>query len=140
MSPGTTVPTGEIWAGNPAKMLRKLDADEREFIKQSAANYALLADIHASENAKTPEEIEVSYAAFELLDPITPEPIKLQRGVPGMILDAFLSWTAQASGSALGFTWRHLHLQNSGLFMSMVELRLQRSAGGTLHVSGMCGS
>eukprot|EP00891_Asterochloris_glomerata_P006933 jgi/Astpho2/6933/Aster-01799 len=58
VSPGTTVPTGEIWAGNPAKMLRKLDADEREFIKQSAANYALLADIHASENAKTSEEIE----------------------------------------------------------------------------------
>ncbi len=71
VSPGTTVPTGEIWAGNPAKMLRKLDADEREFIKQSAANYALLADIHASENAKTPEEIEVSSAALELSNPIT---------------------------------------------------------------------
>ena len=51
--------------------MRKLDADEREFIKQSAANYALLADIHASENAKTPEEIEVSSAALELSNPIT---------------------------------------------------------------------
>ena len=86
VSPGTTVPTGEIWAGNPAKMLRKLDADEREFIKQSAANYALLADIHASENAKTPEEIEVSCAALELPDPMTtPEPIKL-RGVLTMLM------------------------------------------------------
>ena len=57
--PNTTVPTGEIWAGNPAKKLRDLDAEEAEFIMQSAVNYSALARIHAAENAKTPEEIQV---------------------------------------------------------------------------------
>ena len=58
--PNTTVPTGEIWAGNPARKLRALDADEAEFILQSAADYSALARIHAAENAKTHEEVEVS--------------------------------------------------------------------------------
>ncbi len=59
VAPNTTVPTGEIWAGNPAKKLRDLDAEEAEFIMQSAVSYSALARIHAAENAKTPEEIEV---------------------------------------------------------------------------------
>jgi len=59
VAPNTTVPTGEIWAGNPAKKLRDLDAEEAEFIMQSAVNYSALARIHAAENAKTPEEIQV---------------------------------------------------------------------------------
>lgn len=59
VAPNTTVPTGEIWAGNPAKKLRDLDAEEAEFILQSAVNYSALARIHAAENAKTTEEIEV---------------------------------------------------------------------------------
>ena len=56
----TTVPTGEIWAGNPARKLRELDTEEAEFILQSAVNYSALARIHAAENAKTHEEVEVS--------------------------------------------------------------------------------
>ena len=60
VAPNTTVPTGEIWAGNPAKKLRDLDAEEAEFIMQSAVNYTALARIHAAENAKTPEEIQVN--------------------------------------------------------------------------------
>ncbi len=59
VAPNTTVPTGEIWAGNPAKKLRDLDAEEAEFIMQSAVNYSALARLHAAENAKTPEEIQV---------------------------------------------------------------------------------
>ena len=59
VAPNTTVPTGEIWAGNPAKKLRDLDAEEAEFIMQSAVSYSALARIHAAENAKTPEEIQV---------------------------------------------------------------------------------
>lgn len=63
--PNTTVPTGEIWAGNPAKKLRDLDAEEAEFILQSAVNYSALARIHAAENAKTTEEIEADKDARE---------------------------------------------------------------------------
>ena len=59
MTPGTTIPTGEIWAGRPAKLLREMAEGEAEFIEQSAINYSALADIHADENAKTAEEIQV---------------------------------------------------------------------------------
>ncbi len=64
VAPNTTVPTGEIWAGNPAKKLRDLDAEEAEFIMQSAVSYSALARIHAAENAKTPEEIQVLSSAL----------------------------------------------------------------------------
>ena len=64
VAPNTTVPTGEIWAGNPAKKLRDLDAEEAEFILQSAVNYSALARIHAAENAKTMEEVEVRRCQF----------------------------------------------------------------------------
>lgn len=48
----------QIWAGNPAKFLRKLTREELSFIHKSAENYAQLAEDHAAENAKTFEEIE----------------------------------------------------------------------------------
>lgn len=54
----TRIPTGEVWAGNPAKLLRKLSDEERAFFVKSAENYAKLADAHAQENAKTFQEIQ----------------------------------------------------------------------------------
>ncbi|GMH04169.1 hypothetical protein Nepgr_006008 [Nepenthes gracilis] len=54
----TRIPTGEVWGGNPAKFLRKLTDQEIAFISQSAANYSNLAQVHASENAKSFDEIE----------------------------------------------------------------------------------
>ncbi|KAL3840298.1 hypothetical protein ACJIZ3_024889 [Penstemon smallii] len=54
----TRIPSGEVWAGNPAKFLRKLTDEELVFITQSATNYINLAKVHAAENAKTFEEIE----------------------------------------------------------------------------------
>ncbi len=59
VTPGKTVPSGEVWAGNPAKMLRKLEEEETGFIAQAANDYAALAAVHAAENAKTSEEIQV---------------------------------------------------------------------------------
>lgn len=75
---GTTVPSGEIWVGAPARFLRKLtevrctshcvvldDArhqgnsqEEVAFVEASAANYAELAAKHAEENSKTFDEVE----------------------------------------------------------------------------------
>lgn len=49
----------QVWAGNPAKFLRKLTDEEIAFISQSAANYINLAKVHASENAKSFDEIEL---------------------------------------------------------------------------------
>ncbi|GAA0158657.1 microtubule binding motor protein [Lithospermum erythrorhizon] len=48
-----------VWAGNPAKFLRKLTDEEVAFIAQSAANYTNLAQVHAAENAKSFDEIEL---------------------------------------------------------------------------------
>lgn len=43
VTPGKTVKYGEIWAGNPAKFLRKMSEAEIRFIKTSADNYVELA-------------------------------------------------------------------------------------------------
>ena len=59
VTPGKTVKSGQIWAGNPAKYLRDLEEGEAEFILQSANNYSALAAVHSAENSKTFEEIEV---------------------------------------------------------------------------------
>ena len=59
VTPGKTVPSGQIWAGTPAKFLREMEEGEADFILQSANNYAALASVHAAENSKTTEEILV---------------------------------------------------------------------------------
>lgn len=41
--PGKRVPTGQMWAGNPAKYFRDLKPEEVEFIPISAQNYVDLA-------------------------------------------------------------------------------------------------
>ena len=48
----------QVWAGNPAKFLRKLSNEEITFISQSAVNYTNLAQVHAAENSKSYDEIE----------------------------------------------------------------------------------
>lgn len=59
LTPKKVVPTGQVWAGNPAKFLRDLDEDEASFILQSANNYAALAAVHSAENSKSFEEIQI---------------------------------------------------------------------------------
>lgn len=48
----------QVWAGNPAKFLRKLTDEEIEFIIQSATNYINLAKVHHAENVKSFDEIQ----------------------------------------------------------------------------------
>lgn len=43
LTPGKRIPSGELWAGNPAKLLRPLSAVEKEMIPNSATHYAALA-------------------------------------------------------------------------------------------------
>jgi carbonic anhydrase/acetyltransferase-like protein (isoleucine patch superfamily) len=43
LTPGKTLPSGELWAGNPAKFLRTLKPEEIEGIRTSAARYVALA-------------------------------------------------------------------------------------------------
>lgn len=47
VTPGKRVPAGELWAGSPAKLFRKLTEAEQAFIHESADNYVrLLRDYH----------------------------------------------------------------------------------------------
>ena len=39
VTPGKRIPKGQIWAGNPAKLMRYLTEEEQEFIGISADNY-----------------------------------------------------------------------------------------------------
>lgn len=52
----------QVWAGTPAKFLRKLKDGEIEFFTQSSTNYVNLAQVHSAENAKSFDEIEVEKA------------------------------------------------------------------------------
>ena len=48
--PKKIVKSGEIWAGNPAKFLRKLSESEQAYFKQSELNYIELAKEYFSYN------------------------------------------------------------------------------------------
>jgi len=39
VTPGKRIPSGQIWAGSPAKFFRQLNKEEQEFIAISAENY-----------------------------------------------------------------------------------------------------
>ena len=39
----------QVWAGNPAKFLRNLEPEEKDFVAKSAVNYSNLADVHRCE-------------------------------------------------------------------------------------------
>ncbi len=41
LTPNKIVPTGQLWAGNPAKLFKELSEKDMEFFPQSAANYVL---------------------------------------------------------------------------------------------------
>lgn len=62
VTPGTVVPSGQVWAGSPARFLRELAPGEAEFIGAAAADYARLAAVHAAENAKGFNDVELDKA------------------------------------------------------------------------------
>jgi carbonic anhydrase/acetyltransferase-like protein (isoleucine patch superfamily) len=43
ITPNKRVPAGELWSGSPAKKMRDLTQQERDYIPYSAQNYARLA-------------------------------------------------------------------------------------------------
>ncbi|MFM0739566.1 gamma carbonic anhydrase family protein [Paraburkholderia xenovorans] len=48
LSPRKTVGTGELWAGNPARLLRTLSDDERVNLSQAASRYVALIELYKS--------------------------------------------------------------------------------------------
>lgn len=47
LTPGKRIPSGELWAGNPAKLFRPLKNEEKDFIPISARNYVELGQEYA---------------------------------------------------------------------------------------------
>ena len=46
LTPGKCIPTGELWAGRPAKKMRDLNNDEKLLIQKSAEHYVEVARAH----------------------------------------------------------------------------------------------
>lgn len=57
VTPNTEIPSGQIWAGNPAKFLRSVTEHEADFIPESADSYSSLARKHAEETNKSWEQL-----------------------------------------------------------------------------------
>jgi carbonic anhydrase/acetyltransferase-like protein (isoleucine patch superfamily) len=49
VTPGKRVPAGELWAGSPARCIRKLSEEEMSTLTNGAEHYAKLAQIYKSE-------------------------------------------------------------------------------------------
>ena len=47
--PNTSVPTGQLWSGNPAKFVRNVTPEESKGFQRSASSYATLAADHSKE-------------------------------------------------------------------------------------------
>ncbi len=52
VTPGKVVPTGQLWAGRPAKYLRDLGPDDYALFEWSAPHYKRLAAEHKAEHKK----------------------------------------------------------------------------------------
>lgn len=79
--PGAVVKSGTVWAGQPAKLLRALESDERAFIAASAKNYALLAREHSDECGKAFEELSVDARAREERAWRSPTDLDVHQGI-----------------------------------------------------------
>ncbi len=56
-SPGTNIPAGELWAGTPARMVRKLNVEEKEALPVAIKDHIDHSLVHAAECAKNWEQV-----------------------------------------------------------------------------------
>lgn len=101
VTPGTTVKEGEYWAGSPAKMVRKVTAEELQVMSENALDTLELARMHALECSKDFEQLAKDDEAYEdatTRDPDYWQPTNqpdpsdvLGQGSPGLIFDSALT-------------------------------------------------
>lgn len=103
VTPGTVVEAGQYWAGNPAKMVRKVSEEELELMASNSLDTLELARMHAYECDKDLEQLTKDEAAYE--DATTRDPEYFQpspdgqkdtgdvlgQGAPGLIFDSVLT-------------------------------------------------
>lgn len=86
---GTIVPSGELWAGSPAKKVRVLTEEEKAQIVSLALQTSELANEHAIENAKDYAQLleeEELADIHEYLDESAPRKDSIDRGDGGDVL------------------------------------------------------
>lgn len=100
VTPGTKIPSGELWSGSPAKKVRALLSDEIESISESAHDTLELAYLHAVENSKDykqlideeEDRLDRKLRKNAWFDPNIPDPDDvLGQGVPGRIFNSTLT-------------------------------------------------
>eukprot|EP00955_Chlamydomonas_euryale_P069969 360633-Chlamydomonas_euryale.AAC.16 len=152
VTPRTSVPSGEVWAGVPAKFLRKLDADEAEFVAKSATNYSRLADVHrcgcwARETAGSKEDAFVIFVCVLCGQPQrwlgggppTPGSGNAQGGagvggrVGGGIAAPAVASNGNFSGAVSGFYFRDLHHTAAAELHHAAAAELHHTAASNLH-------
>ena len=52
VTPRKRVPSGQLWAGSPAKLMRELNTDELEYMTDTARHYARLGQVYRADLAK----------------------------------------------------------------------------------------
>ena len=100
VTPGTKVPSGELWAGSPAKKVRALSSEEIASIVESAHDTLELAYLHAVENSKDykqlveeeEDRLDRKLRKDAWFDPNIPDPEDvLGQGAPGRIFNSTLT-------------------------------------------------
>ncbi|KAG7368620.1 hexapeptide repeat-containing transferase [Nitzschia inconspicua] len=100
VTPGTKIPSGELWAGSPAKKVRALTSEEIASIAESAHDTLELAYLHAVENSKDykqlieeeEDRLDRKLRKDAWFDPNIPDPEDvLGQGVPGRIFNSTLT-------------------------------------------------
>lgn len=56
--PDAVVPSGQLWGGNPGKVLRPLKPNEAEHLLTSAIKYSELASEHMAETTKMVDAVK----------------------------------------------------------------------------------
>lgn len=105
VTPGTKVPSGELWAGSPAKKVRTLTETEQAEIVTRANETLELAILHDYENSKSYQQIVEEEEALEIeecLDESAPRPAVRDpndvqgQGAPGRVFRSTLTHPEEA--------------------------------------------
>ena len=67
LEPGTKVPAGQLWSGNPAQYLRDVSPEEMNILTSNADDLSELASMHAEESSKSFSQIMEERAKFKEL-------------------------------------------------------------------------
>ena len=66
---GTKIPIGEVWGGNPAKLIRQLTDTELKSLQDQIVAQKALSMLHRAEHSKSPQTHYEFYRIRQLVPP-----------------------------------------------------------------------